>query len=94
MLGRIFYRMLLVYCTLVAFFVVISGFLKAQSNAALITQAFFLPVALYFLFTSFKTIRGKSFDSEIGTTKLHIILALSIFTVLTAIAIANIYGFI
>lgn len=88
---RIVARIFLFYCTLVATFLSISGFLNARSNFELITQAFFLPVTLYFIIASISSITKGEEEVTLEGKRVYLIISFVILMLLSGISIFNIY---
>jgi len=89
----------LYYCTLIAVFMSVSGFLASRTSPdAPLFQLIFIPITLYFIFTSFKTTKGlvgkehsAIFDVGLSGRKTSLVVFFLLFAVLLGIAVKNIF---
>lgn len=84
--------LLLYYCTLIALFLSVSGFLTARTTESLIFQVMFLPITLYFLIGVFRNLKSKTLDVILSGRSTAIAVFIIIFTILLALAAKNILG--
>ena len=77
-------KILLVYCTLTAVFITVSGFIAAKNTSDYLFQLIFLPVTLYFVV---KTLRMKNSDIDLTEKQPELIISIVLLIILLAICI-------
>ena len=82
--------LLLYYCTLVALFLSLSGFLTVKTTEGIVFQLLFLPITLYFVFSVFRNLKSHTLDVNLSGRTTAIVVFLIIFAILLAVSIKNI----
>ena len=82
--------LLLYWCTLVALFLSLSGFLTVKTTQGIVFQFLFLPITLYFLFSAFRNLKSRTLDVNLSGRTTSIVVFVIIFAILLGLAIRNI----
>ena len=82
--------LLLYWCTLVALFLSLSGFLTVKNTEGIVFQLLFLPITLYFLFSVFRNLKSRTLDVNLSGRTTSIVVFVIIFAILLGLAIRNI----
>ena len=83
-------NLLLYYCTVIALFMSVSGFLTSGGGDGLIFQFLFLPITLYFVFGVIRNLKSHTVDVNLNGRTTAMVVFSVIFLILLALAVKNI----